>query len=77
MEQNKQQNNEQDTDITRSENQQKQNAASRGEDTQAENRPEGAKNTGTGLDTERSTKEGQYDKQSDDPTMHPSGADGK
>lgn len=77
MEQDKQQTNEQNTDITRSENQQKQNAAGRGEDTQAENRPEGAKNKGTDLDPKRSTKEGQYDKQSDDPTMHPSGADGK
>ena len=77
MEQNKQQPAEQQTDMTRSENQQKQNAAGRGEDTQADNRPEGAENKGTGLDPERSTKEGEYDKQSDNPTMHPSGADGK
>ena len=75
MEDNKQQNGEQDKDITRSQNQQKQNAAGRGENMDAESRPEGAQDTGTGLSPQRSTKEAQYDKQSDDPTMHPSSAD--
>lgn len=61
-----------ETDVTRSENQQAQNAAS-GE--QTERRPAGSVNKGNPEHNHGSHREGEYSRQSDDPTMRPSGMD--
>lgn len=59
-----------DTDVSRSQHQQTQQAAN---DPEAENRAEGAKYKGNPKHQHGSHQEGQYTPQSDDPTMNPSG----
>ena len=61
-----------DIDVTRSEHQQAQKSAN---DTGEEQRQEGGKNKGNPPHQHGSHQEGQYQPQSDDPTMHPSDMD--
>ena len=65
-----------DTNVTRSQQQQAQKVAGQ---TSAgnENRPEGLEYKGTPEHTHGSHAEGEYPRQSDDPTMHPSDIDEK
>jgi len=61
-----------ETDVSRSQNQQAQNAAA---SDQEEQRPAGSVNKGAPEHNHNSHKEGEYPRQSDGPTMHPSGMD--
>jgi len=61
-----------EADVTRSENRQAQNVAN---DSGEEQRQEGAKEKGNPKHHHGSHQEGQYQPQSDDPTMHPSNLD--
>jgi hypothetical protein len=61
-----------DTDVTRS---QRREDLQDTNTTGKEERPAGAKDDGNPDHHHGSHKEGEYPRQSDDPTMHPSGAD--
>lgn len=74
MEQEKNKRNDENTnpDVTRSQNRQAQDAAN---DSEHEERPAGAQYKGSPQHEHGAHKEGERPRQSDDPTMHPSGAD--
>lgn len=67
--------NDKNIDVTRSQHQQAQAVAAESNDTGEESRPEGSEEKETPAHHHGSHQEGQYDKQSDDPTMRPSGID--